>query len=53
MFGEERLLEHHSARGAFWEVRRWREGVLKAIEEFTQGMAQTDDVTFLVVEKCL
>jgi hypothetical protein len=25
---------------------------LKAIEEFTQGMPQTDDITFVVVEKC-
>jgi hypothetical protein len=25
---------------------------LKAIEEFTQGTPQTDDVTFVVVEKC-
>jgi len=24
---------------------------LKAIEEFTLGMPQTDDITFLVVEK--
>jgi serine phosphatase RsbU (regulator of sigma subunit) len=24
---------------------------LKAIEEFTQGTPQTDDITFLVVEK--
>jgi len=25
---------------------------LKAIEEFTQGMPQRDDITFVVVEKC-
>ena len=25
--------------------------LLKAIEEFTQGMPQTDDITFMVVEK--
>jgi hypothetical protein len=25
---------------------------LEAIEEFTQGMPQTDDITFVVVEKC-
>ena len=24
---------------------------LQAIEEFTQGMAQTDDITFVIVEK--
>jgi len=25
---------------------------LKAIETFTQGTPQTDDITFVVVEKC-
>jgi serine phosphatase RsbU (regulator of sigma subunit) len=25
---------------------------LKAIEEFTHGMPQTDDITFVVVENC-
>jgi serine phosphatase RsbU (regulator of sigma subunit) len=25
---------------------------LTAIEEFTQGMPQTDDITFVIVEKC-
>jgi serine phosphatase RsbU (regulator of sigma subunit) len=25
---------------------------LQAIEEFTQGVPQTDDITFVVVEKC-
>jgi len=25
--------------------------LLQAIEEFTQGMPQTDDITFVVVEK--
>jgi serine phosphatase RsbU (regulator of sigma subunit) len=27
-------------------------GLLKAIEEFTHGTPQTDDITFIVVEKC-
>jgi serine phosphatase RsbU (regulator of sigma subunit) len=26
--------------------------ILEAITEFTKGMPQTDDITFLVVEKC-
>jgi len=25
---------------------------LKSIEEFTQGTAQNDDITFVAVEKC-
>jgi serine phosphatase RsbU (regulator of sigma subunit) len=25
---------------------------LQAIEEFTEGTPQTDDITFVVVEKC-
>ena len=50
MFGEARLLQlvqevapsgSHALHGE----------ILKAIEEFTQGMPQTDDITFLVVEK--
>jgi len=50
MFGEERLLkiiqqEAPSGSHAF------QQKFLKAIEEFTQGMPQTDDITFLVVEK--
>jgi serine phosphatase RsbU (regulator of sigma subunit) len=50
MFGEQRLLqiirqEAPSGSGAI--ERRF----LKAIEEFTQGTAQTDDITFVVVEK--
>jgi serine phosphatase RsbU (regulator of sigma subunit) len=26
--------------------------LLEAVAEFTQGLPQTDDVTFMVVEKC-
>jgi len=51
MFGEERLLEiirqQAPAGGAMLQ-----ETILKAITEFTEGMPQTDDITFLVVEKC-
>ena len=43
---------NHSARGAPREVARSSSSFLKAIEEFTQGMPQTDDITFVVVEKC-
>ena len=50
MFGEERLLEiirqQAPAGGA-----ALKETILKAITEFTMGMPQTDDITFLVVEK--
>jgi serine phosphatase RsbU (regulator of sigma subunit) len=51
MFGEERLLEiirqeapsgNHALEHKF----------LQAIEEFTQGTPQTDDITFVVIEKC-
>src|ERR1035441_5939163 len=50
MFEEPRLLEiirqeAPSGSGAI------EQAVLKAIEEFTQGMAQTDDITFVLVEK--
>jgi sigma-B regulation protein RsbU (phosphoserine phosphatase) len=50
MFGETRLLqlirqEAPSGSDALEQT------FLKAIEEFTQGMPQTDDITFVVVEK--
>ena len=51
MFGEERLLEiirQEAPSGSHALQRKF----LKAIEEFTQGMPQTDDITFVVVEKC-
>jgi serine phosphatase RsbU (regulator of sigma subunit) len=51
MFGEERLLEiirQEAPAGSHALEQRF----LKAIEEFTQGALQTDDITFVVVEKC-
>jgi sigma-B regulation protein RsbU (phosphoserine phosphatase) len=51
MFGEERLvtiIRHEAPSGS----RALEQKLLKAIEEFTQGMPQTDDITFVVVEKC-
>lgn len=51
MFGEERLLEiirQEAPSGSHALEQKF----LKAIEEFTQGMPQTDDITFVVVEKC-
>ena len=50
MFGEERLLEiiqQEGPRGSHALERRF----LAAIEEFTQGTPQTDDITFVVVQK--
>jgi serine phosphatase RsbU (regulator of sigma subunit) len=50
MFGEERLLkiiQQEAPSGSHALQQKF----LKAIEEFTQGMPQTDDITFLVVEK--
>jgi serine phosphatase RsbU (regulator of sigma subunit) len=51
MFGEERLLEiiHREAPAGSQALER---RFLTAIEEFTQGTPQTDDITFVVVEKC-
>ena len=49
MFGEERLLRiirQEAPSGS----QALEQGFLKAIEEFTQGMPQTDDITFVVVE---
>ena len=51
MFGEERLLElirQEAPSGS----RALEQGLLQAIEEFTEGTPQTDDITFVVVEKC-
>ena len=49
MLGEERLKkiirEGASAGGEVLEKR-----ILQFIQEFTRGMAQTDDITFLLVE---
>jgi serine phosphatase RsbU (regulator of sigma subunit) len=51
MFGEARLLNiiHQEAPSGSQALEQ---RLLKAIEEFTQGMPQTDDITFVVVEKC-
>jgi serine/threonine protein phosphatase PrpC len=51
MFGEKRLLEIIQRQGPSGSDAVER-GFLKAIEDFTQGMPQTDDITFAVVEKC-
>jgi len=51
MFGEERLLEiirKEAPSGSHALEQKF----LQAIEEFTQGTPQTDDITFVVVEKC-
>jgi len=51
VFGEERLLKiirQEAPSGSHALEQKF----LKAIEEFTQGMPQTDDITFVVVEKC-
>ena len=51
IFGEERLLkiiEQEAPSGSHAVERKF----LQAIEEFTEGMPQTDDITFVVVEKC-
>jgi len=50
MFGEERLLQiiqQEAPSGSPALEQKF----LKAIEEFTHGMPQTDDITFVVVEK--
>jgi sigma-B regulation protein RsbU (phosphoserine phosphatase) len=51
MFGERRLLEIIRQQGPSGSQAVER-GFLQAIEDFTQGMPQTDDITFVVVEKC-
>jgi sigma-B regulation protein RsbU (phosphoserine phosphatase) len=51
MFGEERLLNlirQEAPAGSHALERKF----LSDIAEFTQGMPQTDDITFVVVEKC-
>ena len=51
MFGEERLLEIIQGT-AHSGSRAVEQKFLRAIDDFTQGMPQTDDITFMVVEKC-
>ena len=51
MFGEERLLQlirQEAPSGSHALEQKF----LNDIAEFTQGMPQTDDITFVVVEKC-
>ena len=50
MFGEKRLLDLIS-KEAPPGSQAFEQKLLKAIEEFTQGTPQTDDITFVVVEK--
>ena len=50
MFGEKRLLEI-IRREAPSGSRAVEQAFLKAIEDFTQGTPQTDDITFVIVEK--
>jgi serine phosphatase RsbU (regulator of sigma subunit) len=51
MFGEERLLQVIQQEGPSGS-HAIEQGFLKAIGEFTQGTPQTDDITFVIVEKC-
>jgi len=51
MFGEKRLLEIIRQEGPLGS-NAVEQRILKAIEDFTQGQPQTDDITFVVVEKC-
>jgi sigma-B regulation protein RsbU (phosphoserine phosphatase) len=50
MFGQQKLLQIIRQEAPLGSHAIEQE-FLKAIEEFTQGMAQTDDITFVVVEK--
>jgi serine phosphatase RsbU (regulator of sigma subunit) len=50
MFGEERLLALIQQEAPLGSDALERE-FLKAIAGFTQGMPQTDDITFVIVEK--
>jgi sigma-B regulation protein RsbU (phosphoserine phosphatase) len=50
MFGQERLLQiiqQEAPSGS----NALQQKLLQAIEEFTQGLPQTDDITFIIVEK--
>jgi serine phosphatase RsbU (regulator of sigma subunit) len=50
MFGEKRLLEIIRREGPLGSDAV-EQGFLRAIENFTEGAPQTDDITFVVVEK--
>jgi sigma-B regulation protein RsbU (phosphoserine phosphatase) len=50
MFGEKRLLNiirQEAPRGS----HALEQKLLKAIDEFTEGTPQTDDITFVIVER--
>ena len=51
MFGEQRLLEIVQQEGPSGS-HAGEQSFLKAIQDFTEGRPQTDDITFVVVEKC-
>jgi adenylate cyclase len=51
MFGKERLLEIIRREGPSGSLAVERK-FLQAIQDFTEGAPQTDDITFVVVEKC-
>jgi serine phosphatase RsbU (regulator of sigma subunit) len=51
MFGEQRLLEIIQREGPSGS-HAVEQSFLKAIQDFTEGRPQTDDITFVVVEKC-
>ena len=50
MFGEERLLDLIRQEAPLGS-HALEQKLLKAVENFTQGMPQTDDITFVVIEK--
>jgi phosphoserine phosphatase RsbU/P len=50
VFGEERLLRIIQQEATLGS-HALEQKLLKAIEEFTQGMPQTDDITFVIVQK--
>ncbi len=50
MFGEERLRQLIKKEAPFGG-KALEKAILESIEEFTRGMAQTDDITFLLVER--
>jgi serine phosphatase RsbU (regulator of sigma subunit) len=52
MFGEKRLLEIIRQAGPLGSPAV-EQNILRAIEDFTEGMPQTDDITLVVVEKHL
>ena len=49
-FGEERLRKIIQEEGPLGS-QALEEKLLKSIEDFTQGVPQTDDITFVIVQK--